>query len=112
VQTEGQGDEGGASLDLQGVCSDFHRGFFTILDNVVTVGESAGGEEQAGWPHPHPGGLQEGAEGVCEKLCGSGFCHGTLAVIQALREVCHNLQWECQENLQLQIVLAFTAFYL
>jgi hypothetical protein len=29
-----------------------------------------------------------------------------------LREVCHNLQWECQENLQLQIVLTFTAFHL
>jgi hypothetical protein len=34
-----------------------------ILDKVLTVSESAGGEERAGRPHPHPGGLLEGAGG-------------------------------------------------
>ncbi len=34
----------------------------TILDNVLNVGELAWGEERAGGPHPHPGGLLEGTE--------------------------------------------------
>jgi hypothetical protein len=55
--TEEQGDEKGASLGLQGIHRDFCCSLFTILDNVLTVGESARGEERAGWPHPHPGGL-------------------------------------------------------
>jgi hypothetical protein len=37
--TEGQGDEEGVSLDMRGSHSDFWRSFFTILDNVLTVGE-------------------------------------------------------------------------
>jgi hypothetical protein len=41
-QSEGQGDEEVASLDMWGVCAGFHRGFLTILDMVLTVGESAG----------------------------------------------------------------------
>jgi hypothetical protein len=48
---------------MRGICSNFCRGFFTILDNVLTVGHLAGGEEQAGRPHLHPGGLLEGAGG-------------------------------------------------
>jgi hypothetical protein len=55
--TEGKGDEKGASLDMQIIHRDFRRGFFTVLDNILTVGESAKGEDQAGWPHPYPGGL-------------------------------------------------------
>ncbi len=47
---------------------DDRRCFLTILDNVLTVGESAEGEEGAGWPHPHPRDLLEGAGGVCEKF--------------------------------------------
>jgi hypothetical protein len=45
---------------MQGVCSDKRHCFITILDDVLTVGESAGGEEQAGQTHPHPVGLLEG----------------------------------------------------
>jgi hypothetical protein len=59
----------------------------TILDNVLKLSELAGGEEQAGWPHPHPGDLLEGAGGTCEKSHGSRLCHGAPAVIPALREV-------------------------
>ncbi len=54
---EGQGDEEGANLDKRGVCSDFRRSFFTILDNVLTVGESARGVERAAWLSSFPGGL-------------------------------------------------------
>ncbi len=32
-------------------------GSLTILNNILTVGELARGEEQTGRPHPHPGGL-------------------------------------------------------
>jgi hypothetical protein len=42
---------------VQGVLSDKSHRFLIILDNVLTVGESAGGEERADRPHPHPGGL-------------------------------------------------------
>jgi hypothetical protein len=45
--TEGHGDEERASLDAQSVHCDFRCGFFTILNNVLTVGESAEGEERA-----------------------------------------------------------------
>ncbi len=64
--TEGQGDEEGASLDVRGSPSDFRRGFFTIIDNIFTVGESAGGEEQAAQPLSYPGDLL-GAGGGYEK---------------------------------------------
>jgi hypothetical protein len=39
--TEGHEDEERASLDTRSVRSNFRRGFFTILDNVLNVGESA-----------------------------------------------------------------------
>jgi hypothetical protein len=45
--TEGHEDEERASLDPRSVRSDFRRGFFTILHNVLNVGESAEGEERA-----------------------------------------------------------------
>ncbi len=61
--TEGQGDEEGSSLDVRGIQSDFRRAFFTMLDNVFTVDELAGGKERAARLHPHPGGLLEGTGG-------------------------------------------------
>jgi hypothetical protein len=53
-QTEGLGDDEGASFDMRGVPSDFCRSLFTLLDIVHTVDESAGGEERAYRPHPQP----------------------------------------------------------
>jgi hypothetical protein len=38
--TERKGNEEGASLGVKSVHSDFRRGFFTILDNVLIIGES------------------------------------------------------------------------
>ncbi len=47
--------------------------FLTILDNVLNVDEQAGGEERAGRPHPHPGGLLEGAGGGAKKAVAADF---------------------------------------
>ncbi len=45
----------------------------TTLDNALIIGESAGCKEQAGQPHPRPGGLLEGAGGECKKAHGGGL---------------------------------------
>ncbi len=44
------------SQGVWGIYSYNCRGSFTILDNFLTVGESAGVEEQASWHHQQPGG--------------------------------------------------------
>jgi hypothetical protein len=60
------GDEEGATWDVQngqsnsGSRSDGGGNSLIVLDNVLTVYESAGGKEQAGWPHSCSGGLLEG----------------------------------------------------
>jgi hypothetical protein len=38
TKTEGQGDEEGTSLEVQGVRSNFLRCLFTILNYILTVG--------------------------------------------------------------------------
>jgi hypothetical protein len=70
-----------------------HRGFMTILDNILTIGELATSEERAGQSHTHPGGLQEGA-GVGAKTGGgakngaaANFAKALTVITQALREV-------------------------
>jgi hypothetical protein len=42
---EGQSDEEEVNLDKRGGRSDFHRSFFTILDNILTVDELGRGAE-------------------------------------------------------------------
>jgi hypothetical protein len=90
AQTQGQGDEEGASLDVQGVHSDFPCGFPHHLDNILTIGELAGGEEQAGQSHPHPGGLleEEREEGGVQETAWQRTSRGKRMVILALGEVC------------------------
>jgi hypothetical protein len=82
--TEGQGDEG-ASMDMQGVHSNFPCSFFTILDNNITVGELARGKEQGTRAHPCPGGLLGGAGG--REITWQQISLRCSAVIQALQEV-------------------------
>jgi hypothetical protein len=53
----------GAIQNVTGDHSDDRRGFFTILENILTVNGSAGGTERACWPQPQSGGLPEGAGG-------------------------------------------------
>ncbi len=98
-------------MDLQGVHSDFCCSLFTILDDVFTVGESARGEERAGQPHLHPGGLLEGVGGGCEKKSGGVLRRGAPSVIRALREECHDRQLPHQENLEKLIFLIITVFF-
>jgi hypothetical protein len=71
--TEGYGHEEGASLGARSVRGEFRRGFFTILDNILIIGESARGEERAFWPHPHPGGLREGSGWGAKKSAAADF---------------------------------------
>ncbi len=61
---------------MQGIHSNKSSYFLTILDIVITDGWSAGGEEQADQPHPHPEGLLEGAGGRCEKSHGGRLPQG------------------------------------
>jgi hypothetical protein len=61
-----QGDEEVVIENMRGSHGNDCRVFLTILDNVLTVGESAVSEEQAFWPHSYPGGLLEEAAG-CAK---------------------------------------------
>ncbi len=70
-QTVLRGDKEGAIQNVPGDHSDDRPGFLTISDNVLIVGGSARGEEQAGRPQPQSGGLPEGA--------GEGTKNGTVA---------------------------------
>ncbi len=51
--------------------------FLIMLDNVLTVGVSAGGEEQSGRHHSHPGGggCLEGAEGGYKNGAAADFAN-------------------------------------
>ncbi len=54
-------DEEGAIQNVIGDHSNDRHGFLTILDNVLTVGGSARGEERSCRPQPQSGGHPEGA---------------------------------------------------
>jgi hypothetical protein len=55
--------------------------FLTIIDNILTMGESAQGEEGADQPHPHPGSLLEEMGCGDEKSRDSRLCQGVSAVV-------------------------------
>ncbi len=95
--TQGQGDEEEASLDVQGIHSDFPHGFPHHLDNILTIGELAGGEEHVGQSHPHPGGLLEGmGRGGVQEIAWQWTSRGMRIVIQAPGEVCCDRWWACR----------------
>jgi hypothetical protein len=81
VQIDRQRDEEGVGQDVRGIHSDDCHGFLTILDNVLTMGESAQGEEGADQPHPHPGSLLEEMGCGDEKSRDSRLCRGVSAVV-------------------------------
>ncbi len=83
-QTALRGDKEGAIQNVIGDLSDDCHGFLTILDNVLTVGESARGEKQADQPQPQSGGLPERA--------GWGTKNGTAANIAEALPVVRALQ--------------------
>jgi hypothetical protein len=62
-QTALRENEEGAIRNVTGDLSNDRRGFLTILDNVLTLGGSAKGEERSRWPQPQSAGLPEGAGG-------------------------------------------------
>ncbi len=51
--------------------------FKTILDNLLNVGEPAGGEEGAGRPHSLAGGLLEGAGGGAKNVVAAVIYSGS-----------------------------------
>jgi hypothetical protein len=51
------GDEEGAIQDVWGGRSNGSRVSLTVWDNILTLWEAAGGEERAGRPQSHSGGL-------------------------------------------------------
>ncbi len=65
-QTAFQGDEEGAIQNMPGDHSDDRPQLFDILGQCSHCWWSAGGEEQAGRPQTHSGGLPEGAGGGTE----------------------------------------------
>jgi hypothetical protein len=79
-QTALRRDEEGAIENMPGDHDNDRRGILTISDNVVTMGESAEGEDGAGWPHPHPGDLLEGAQERYGKSHNGGLCRSVPAL--------------------------------
>ena len=65
-QTALRENEEGAIRNVTGDLSNDRRGFLTILDNVLTLGGSARGEERSRRPQPQSAGLPEGAGGGTE----------------------------------------------
>ncbi len=62
-QTALRENEEGAIRNVTGDLSNDRRGFLTILDNVLTLGGSARGEERSRRSQPQSAGLPEGAGG-------------------------------------------------
>jgi hypothetical protein len=62
-QTDGQGDEEGASEDVWGVCSDFATVSWPSSTTFSLLMSRQEAEERAGLPHSHPEGFLEGVEG-------------------------------------------------
>jgi hypothetical protein len=84
-QTALQGDEEGAIQNVPGNHSDDRHRFLIILDNVLTVGGSAGSKKQTGRPQPQSGGFLEGAGGGTKYGAAANFAK---AEVRALQKKC------------------------
>ncbi len=96
---------------MRAVHRDFRHSFFTIRDNVLTVGKSAKGEQRVAGPHPHKVKLLKGAGVGCEKQGSGELRRGTLAVKRALQEVRHNQRWaRTKKELKFSVTNVFLLF--
>ncbi len=58
----------------------------TILDSVLIISESAGGEAQASQTQPHPAVSLKEQEGSVRKHMAEDFAEGALVAIREVRE--------------------------
>jgi hypothetical protein len=72
-QTALRGDDKGVIQNVPGVHIHDHRGFLTILDNVLFVSGSLGGKKQAYRHQPQSGGLPVGAGGGTKNGAAANF---------------------------------------
>jgi hypothetical protein len=52
------------------------------LGSILTVGESSGSEEPAGWPHPHRKGLLEGAGRGAKNGAAANFTEAPATILR------------------------------
>ncbi len=73
------------------VCNNKHRHFMTNSDNVLNVGEQAGGEERAGRPHPCSEGLLEGTSGGKKNSAAAEFAEALRSDKSVVRNTLRSL---------------------
>jgi hypothetical protein len=107
-----RGDEEGTSHDVRGICSNKRYHFLTILDNVLTVGESAGIEEKAVEPYPHLGGLLEEVGGGVRNSMAADFAKALWRQYECCKKYVAIGGMHGRKNLEVQVVLPSTVFLL
>ncbi len=96
-QTTLRGEEEGASQDMRGVRKNFHHAFLAILKNALSDGE-----ERAGRPHPHPGGLLDRMGWGMRNLMATDFAKAFWRwYCMTQQKVCYDCQRLCGENLEI-----------
>jgi hypothetical protein len=75
-------------MDMRDIHSNKYCSFLTILDNVLTVGELAGGQERDSRPHPNPGDLLGGAGRGMRNLMAADFAKAPQGDTSAARRAC------------------------
>ncbi len=109
--TERKWNEEGANFAVKSVRSGFRRGFFTILDNVLIIGESPWGEERAAWHLPHPGGLREGSGWGCENSAAADFAEALRQWYESCEKCVEIGDGPFNKSLEVNFVVALTVFF-